>query len=74
MVREASREESLTDGLGRVSPLEVSPANQEVSMLTDEAGRGVWVEKSPSRRVSPPKAKKVDYGGGEVTTHEALVG
>jgi len=65
MVREASREEALRDGRGLASPLEVSPANQEVSMSTDEAGRGEWVEKGPSRRVSPPKGKKVDYGGGQ---------
>jgi len=74
MVREASREEALRDGRGLASPLEVSPANQEVSMSTDEAGRGEWVEKGPSRRVSPPKGKKVDYGGGAVTTYGPWVG
>jgi hypothetical protein len=68
MVREASRQEALRDGRGLVSPLEVSPANQEVSMSTDEAGRGEWVEKSPSRRVSPPKGKKVEYGWGACGT------
>jgi hypothetical protein len=74
MVREASREEALRDGKGLTSPLEVSPANQEVSKSTDEAGRGDWVEKGPSRRVSPPKGKKVDYGGGAVTTYGTWVG
>jgi hypothetical protein len=74
MVREASREESLKDGRSLVSPLEVSPANQEVSVTTDEAGRGEVVEKSASRRVSPPKGKKVDYGGGAVATYGAWVG
>jgi len=69
MVRAASQQEALRDGRGLVSPLEVSPANQEVSMSTDEAGRGDWVEKGPSRRVSPPKGRKVGFGGGTVATY-----
>jgi len=68
MVRVASQQEALKDGRGLISPLEVSPANQEVSMSTDEAGRGGWVEKDASRRVSPPKGRKVGYGGGAVAT------
>jgi len=74
MVREASRLEAMRDGLGLESPLEVSPANQEISMSTNETGRGEWMEKGASRRVSPPKAKKLDYGGGAVATYGTCVG
>ncbi|PGH35612.1 hypothetical protein GX50_01593 [[Emmonsia] crescens] len=62
-VREASLAEAMHDGHSKAGPLEVSPANRDVSQYTDEAGRSYWVEKGPSRRVSPPKGKKVDYGG-----------
>ncbi|KAL2367230.1 hypothetical protein RJZ57_008428 [Blastomyces gilchristii] len=62
-VREASLAEAMKDGRSQAGPLEVSPANRDVSQYTDEAGRSEWVEKGPSRRVSPPKGMKVDYGG-----------
>jgi len=74
MVLGASRIEALADGRGLVSPLEVSPANQEISMSTDEAGRGDWVEKGPSRRVSPPKGKRVDCEGRTVASIGTFVG
>jgi len=74
MVLGASRQEALSDGRGLISPLEVSPANQAISMSTDEAGRGEWVRKGPSRRVSPPKGKKVDCEGRIVATYGTLVG
>lgn len=61
---EESERESATNGKGKTSPLEVSPANQEVSRSTDESGRGASVVHGPSKRVSPKKGKKVDYGGG----------
>lgn len=66
-VREESIRESQRDGNDKPCPLEISPANREWSKFTDESGRGVWVEHSVSRRVSPPKGKKVDYGGAAVT-------
>ncbi|PGH08197.1 hypothetical protein GX51_01351 [Blastomyces parvus] len=62
-VREASLAEAMTDGHSLAGPLEVSPANPDVSQLTDEAGRSDWVQKGPSRRVSPLKGMKVNYGG-----------
>ncbi|OJD19310.1 hypothetical protein AJ78_00759 [Emergomyces pasteurianus Ep9510] len=62
-VREASLDEAMHDGHSMAGPLEVSPANRDVSQYTDEAGRSDWVEKGPSRRVSPPKGQKVGYGG-----------
>ncbi|OJD27507.1 hypothetical protein ACJ73_01094 [Blastomyces percursus] len=65
-VREASLDEAMKDGRSQAGPLEVSPANRDVSQYTDEAGRSEWVEKGPSRRVSPPKGMKVDYGGTAV--------
>ncbi|QSS57837.1 hypothetical protein I7I53_12141 [Histoplasma capsulatum var. duboisii H88] len=63
MVREASLDEAMHDGHSKAGPLEVSPANRDVSQYTDEAARRGWVEKGPSRRVSPPKGMKVDYSG-----------
>lgn len=65
-VREASDREARDDGDERVSPLEVSPANQEVSKFTDEDGRAESVVHGPSRRVSPQKGKRVDYGGAAI--------
>ncbi|KAK2744356.1 hypothetical protein FQN55_006870 [Onygenales sp. PD_40] len=65
-VREASLEEALHDGYGKTGPLEVSPANREVSNFSDESGRGEFADKGPSRRVSPPKGKRVDFGGRAV--------
>ncbi|WEW58259.1 hypothetical protein PRK78_003727 [Emydomyces testavorans] len=62
--KEESARESLRNGPSKASPLEVSPANQDVSRSTDESGRGASVVHGPSRRVSPKKGKKVDYGGG----------
>ncbi|EER41469.1 conserved hypothetical protein [Histoplasma capsulatum var. duboisii H88] len=53
MVREASLDEAMHDGHSKAGPLE----------YTDEAARRGWVEKGPSRRVSPPKGMKVDYSG-----------
>jgi hypothetical protein len=61
-VREASYQEQLAKGDGKMSPLEVSPANQDVSKFTDEDGRGVYVVHNQSRRVSPRKGKKVELG------------
>lgn len=61
--RQASDEESERDGHGKWGPLEISPANQEVSKSTDETGRGESVVHGPSKRVSPRKGKKVTYGG-----------
>ncbi|PGH07781.1 hypothetical protein AJ79_06169 [Helicocarpus griseus UAMH5409] len=65
-VRIASMKEAMLDGHSKDGPLEVSPANPDFSKYTDEFGRGEWVEKHPSKRVSPPKGKKVDYGGAVV--------
>ena len=65
-VREASDREARDGGDGRVSPLEISPANREVSRFTDEDGRGESVVHGPSRRVSPRKGKRVDYGGAAI--------
>ncbi|KAK2811189.1 hypothetical protein FQN50_002286 [Emmonsiellopsis sp. PD_5] len=62
-VREASLEEALHDGYNKTGPLEVSPANREVSNFSDESGRGEFADKGPSRRVSPPKGKRVDFAG-----------
>ncbi|EEP76411.1 predicted protein [Uncinocarpus reesii 1704] len=62
--KEESERESAMNGRGKASPLDVSPANQEVSRFTDESGRGESVVHGPSKRVSPRKGKKVDYGGG----------
>ncbi|KAL1955743.1 hypothetical protein VTO42DRAFT_8141 [Malbranchea cinnamomea] len=65
-VREASwREAQSTEK--KVCPLEVSPANQEVSRFTDESGRNSSVVHGPSKRVSPKKGRKVDYGGAVVS-------
>lgn len=64
-VRAASYREAQTTEK-KVCPLEVSPANQEVSRTTDEGGRGESVVHGPSRRVSPRKGRRVDYGGAVV--------
>ncbi|OAX77454.1 hypothetical protein ACJ72_08247 [Emergomyces africanus] len=73
-VREASLNEAMHDGHSTAGPLEVSPANRDVSQYTDEAGRSDWVEKGPSRRVSPPKGMKVDYGGtASIEKKETLI-
>lgn len=61
-VREASYREAQTTEK-KVCPLEVSPANQDVSRFTDESGRGESVVHGPSKRVSPKKGRRVDYGG-----------
>lgn len=60
---EESERESAMNGRGKTSPLEVSPANQEVSRMTDEGSRVASVVHGPSKRVSPPKGKKVTLGG-----------
>ncbi|EEH43625.2 uncharacterized protein PADG_08445 [Paracoccidioides brasiliensis Pb18] len=62
-VREASLAEAMHDGHSKMGPLEVSPANRDVSQYTNEAGRGEFVEKGPSRRVSPLKGIKVNFSG-----------
>ncbi|PGH27787.1 hypothetical protein AJ80_00575 [Polytolypa hystricis UAMH7299] len=66
-VREASYREAERNDPGKRHPLEVSPANREVSQTTDESGRGDWLPHGASKRVSPPKGRKVDYGGAVVT-------
>ncbi|KAI1960714.1 hypothetical protein LOZ58_003787 [Ophidiomyces ophidiicola] len=64
--KEESEVESAQNGRNKASPLEVSPANQEVSKFTDETGRGAFIMHGPSKRISPKKGKRVDYGGGEI--------
>ncbi|KAK2736891.1 hypothetical protein FQN57_000494 [Myotisia sp. PD_48] len=71
--RIASNLESEQHGGRRTGgPLEVSPANQDVSKFTDESGRYESMTKGPSKRVSPFKRKKVDASGIVVGTgHES---
>ncbi|KAK2867915.1 hypothetical protein FQN49_003340 [Arthroderma sp. PD_2] len=71
-VRTASDRETLDGGSGKMGPLEVSPANQDVSRFTDEWGRHYdGTVRGPSKRVSPKKGKRVDYGGAEVPGEHA---
>ncbi|EAS35979.3 uncharacterized protein CIMG_01333 [Coccidioides immitis RS] len=69
--REESEKEWAREGRSKASPLEVSPANQEVSRFTDESGRGASVIHGPSKRVSPKKGKKVELAAPEAgSDHE----
>ncbi|EGD99222.1 hypothetical protein TMEN_7693 [Trichophyton mentagrophytes] len=68
-VRTASDLEEEANGHRDRRPLEVSPANREVSRFTDEGGGQHDEEVRPSRRVSPRKGKRVDYGGADISSH-----
>ncbi|EFE36398.1 uncharacterized protein ARB_05337 [Trichophyton benhamiae CBS 112371] len=68
-VRTASDREEEANGHRDRRPLEVSPANREVSRFTDEGGGQHDEEIRPSRRVSPRKGKRVDYGGADISSH-----